>query len=58
MMANAQKMIEERKRALAIKTAAPTVEAPNPMKLLGTAPAPLADDKSSRIAQLQVCFIR
>lgn len=57
MMANAQKMIEERKRALAIKTAAPMVEPGNAVKMLGTAPTNpppgLSDEKSSRIAQLQ-----
>lgn len=60
MMANAQKMIEERKRALSLKTGTPVADG-KPIKILGAPPARypsvglLPDDKTSRIAQLQVC---
>lgn len=62
MMSNAQKMIEERKKALAMKTLnmpTPGVGA-NMMKILGTPPVRLPtmgllqQDTASRIAQLQV----
>lgn len=61
MMANAQKMIEERKKALSMKSTPPAAGAgAKPMKMLGGAPSRLpslgmmGDDKNSRLAQLQV----